>query len=652
MIFTDEFFALNSNFPNDNIVQLVDSNTYRNVNFKKVTQWYDNTVMDDSKTDGVIYRKKGNDYYVRISSNENEYLEKDTMAEMKSLSNTEVLLLKMKIYKGVRLSGYYIKGDTPDPIHYYVSDSTEPDDDGSLITVGTIRLFHQFIKKVDVVYFGAKQDGTTNNTPIFQRAANLKLPLSIRNINSDSYYKFFGKVTLYHSAIGQGLPKLKMTSEVNTKASNIGDKYFEYSIFHVKNKTNRDYIEISGMHLDGSWNGVSNLSEQQAPIVISASNSVKIFNNKIENGLGDCIQITWYEVDKSRTQDYCKDIHVYDNVLLNPRRCNVAVISGVDIIIERNHMEKANDFVAPIDLEMDQWKTQGLMMRNIFVDKNYVYAPACNHAISCLGVLDGVKGISITNNTLICSENRDGHAINLVAGYGIIEDVYCFNNKVKCGSVLNATGFYRVKNLTLQKTSPVERDGEYILAEVGWASDVKIINNYSKVNIPGEQNIICGGHKTANVIIEGNKLESVQYRNIFLVAQNDNVIIQNNDLKFKHHSIDTDPYIHEDELKGEDDSLKVPYCNNVRISTNVFKSTDPLQVAFRAAIENITGFDFANDNILINVIGTVSNQEYISISGSHTTATRKYHGFLGEVRFNRDNKLFEVFKGLNDWQTI
>lgn len=648
MIFTDEFFALNSNFPNDNIVQLVDSNTYRNVNFKKVTQWYDNTVMDDSKADGIIYRKKGNDYYVRISTHENEYLEKDTMAEMKSLSNTEVLLLKMKIYKGVRLSGYYIKGDTPDPIHYYVSGSTEPDDDGSLVTVGTIRLFHQFIKEVDVVYFGAKQDGTTNNTPIFQRAANLKLPLSIRNINSDSYYKFFGKVTLYHSAIGHGLPKLKVTEEINSKSITDFD-YFTYSIFYITKKTSKEYIEISGLHLDGSWDGITDKSEQQALIGIQSSNNIKIFKNRMENVLGDCIQLL--HTKNKHSQEYNKDIHIYDNILLNPRRSNVAVVSGIDIIIERNHMEKSNNYVAPIDLEMDEWVDQGQMMRNIFVDKNYVYAPVCENAISCLGVLDGLKGISITNNTLICSEDN-GRAINLEAGYGLIEDVYCFNNKVKCSLALRVTGYYRVKNVTLQKTSPVEKGGQYVLANIGWADDVKIINNYSKVDTMYVENIICGGYKTANIIIEGNKLESVQFRNILLVSQNDNVVIQKNNLKFRHHSIDTDPYIDPDDLKGDDDSVKVPYCKNVRISTNIFESTDPSQVAFRAAIDGITGFDFANDNILNNVVGTVSNQEYISISGSHTTATRKYHGFLGEVRLNRDSKLFEVFKGLNDWQTI
>lgn len=641
MIFTDEFFASNSNFPNDNIVQLVDSSTYRNVNFKKVTQWYDNTVMDDSKADGVIYRKKGNDYYVRISTNENEYLEKDIMAEMKSLSNTEVLLLKMKTYKGVRLSGYYTKGDTPNPIHYYVSGSTEPDDDGSLVTVGTIRLFHQFIKEVDVAYFGAKQDGITNNTPIFQRAANLKLPLSIRNINSDSYYKFFGKVTLYHSAIGHGLPTLKMTNEVNSKASNNNEGYFVYSIFHIYKKLSKDYIEISGFHLDGSWDGISKLSEQQAPIIISSSNCVKIFNNTIENALGDCIQM--YHTSNSGPQEYCKDIHIYDNVLLNPYRCNVGLISGKDINIERNHMEKTNDHVAAIDLEMDNWVDLGQMMRNIFIDKNYVYAPACKKAISCLGVHDGVKGISITNNTLICSEDA-GQAINMVAGYGLIEDIYCFNNKVKCYQALLLTGFYRVKNVMLQKTSPVEKGGQYILANIGWSDDVKIINNFSKVDTMYTENIMCGGNGTTNILIEGNTLESVQFRNICLVSQNDNVIIQNNNLKFKYHSIDTDPYV--------DNPSITPYCKNVRISTNIFKSTDPLQVAFRAAIENIVGFDFANDNVVENVVGTISNQDLITINASHTTATRKYHGFLGEVKYNTDTKLLEIYKGLNDWQNV
>lgn len=640
MIFTEDFFSPGSNFPSDDVVQLVDSSTYENVNFKKVTLWYDGTLMDDSKADGVIYRKKGNDYYMRIYSHGNEYLEKDTMTEMKNLTHTEVLLLKMNFYKGVRLGGYYIKGDTPAPVTYYLSDSVAPDDEGSLVTAGAVRLFHQFIKEVDVAYFGAKQDGITNNTPIIQRAANLGLPLLIRNVNSGSYYMFDGRVRLFNSVIGSGFPKLKVTDKVNKFEQPVDYKYWRYSIFHIANKTSKEYIEIRGLHLDGSWDGSYTGSEQEAPVIISSSNSVKIFNNKIENALGDCIQIYWYAGEfEPRTQDYCKDIHVYDNTLLNPYRCNVGVISGLDIHIERNYMEKTNNYVVPIDLEMDKWNTSGQLMRNIFVDKNYVYAPACHNAISCLGVLDGVKGISITNNVLVCSET-DGRAINLEAGYGLIEDVYCFNNKVKCSLALRVSGLYRVKNVTLQKTSPLEKDGQYVLANIGWADNVKIINNYSKIDKLFHENIMCGGNATANILIEGNTLESVQYRNICLIAQNDNVIIQNNVLKFKYHSIDT-------EVFGDN-----PYCRNVRISTNTFKSTDSLQVAFRAAIDNITGFDFSNDNILDNVIGSISNQDLITINASHTTATRKYHGFLGEVKFNRDTQVYEVFKGLNTWETI
>uniref|UniRef100_UPI0024E21D12 hypothetical protein n=1 Tax=Chryseobacterium sp. TaxID=1871047 RepID=UPI0024E21D12 len=183
MIFTEDFFAPGSSFPNDDLIQLVDSSTYENVNFKKITHWYDNTPMDDSKADNVVYRKKGNDYYVRIYSNGNEYLEKDTMDEMCNLTDTEILLLEMKFYKGIRLSGYYVKGDTPAPINYYLSASTAPDNKGSLVTSGSIRLFHQFTTEVDVSYFGAKQDNVTDNAPKFQEAANLKLPLSIRNLN-------------------------------------------------------------------------------------------------------------------------------------------------------------------------------------------------------------------------------------------------------------------------------------------------------------------------------------------------------------------------------------------------------------------------------------------------------------------------------------
>lgn len=66
MIYTNDFFVTGSTYPNDSLVQLVDSFTNENVNFKKVTIWHDGTVMNPTKADGIIYRQKDNDYYADV----------------------------------------------------------------------------------------------------------------------------------------------------------------------------------------------------------------------------------------------------------------------------------------------------------------------------------------------------------------------------------------------------------------------------------------------------------------------------------------------------------------------------------------------------------------------------------------------------------
>lgn len=70
MIYTNDFFALGSVYPNDQLVQLVDSFTNENVNFKKVTVGIDGTIITPSNEshliDGIIYRKKGNEYYADV----------------------------------------------------------------------------------------------------------------------------------------------------------------------------------------------------------------------------------------------------------------------------------------------------------------------------------------------------------------------------------------------------------------------------------------------------------------------------------------------------------------------------------------------------------------------------------------------------------
>ncbi|MDR2274865.1 MAG: hypothetical protein LBF27_28410 [Sphingobacterium sp.] len=46
----------------------------------------------------------------------NQFLVKETMADMRGLSAAEITALQNGTYEGVQLLGYYEKGDTPEPI--------------------------------------------------------------------------------------------------------------------------------------------------------------------------------------------------------------------------------------------------------------------------------------------------------------------------------------------------------------------------------------------------------------------------------------------------------------------------------------------------------------------------------------------------------
>ncbi|MBL3549679.1 hypothetical protein [Chryseobacterium sp. KMC2] len=68
MMYTNDFFAVGNSAPNDNLVQLIDSFTGESVTFQKVSTWIDETFLipNDSRVleDEIIYRSRGNDYYV------------------------------------------------------------------------------------------------------------------------------------------------------------------------------------------------------------------------------------------------------------------------------------------------------------------------------------------------------------------------------------------------------------------------------------------------------------------------------------------------------------------------------------------------------------------------------------------------------------
>ena len=141
-----------------------------------VSQYYDGSAMDDSKVDGKIYLKLeelpsgaddsmqqyvGKYFLVNLPNRGETFLEKDAIARdsstpvgnsvLRELSSTEILLLKMKYYKGVKANGYYKNGDTPESIEYYLSSTSSTDNGGSVIEVGDIKLEYNFTGDINCI---------------------------------------------------------------------------------------------------------------------------------------------------------------------------------------------------------------------------------------------------------------------------------------------------------------------------------------------------------------------------------------------------------------------------------------------------------------------------------------------------------------------
>lgn len=113
-----------------------------------------------------------------IMSSGDEFIEKDTVVEFRNISEKEIWAIEQGYYKGVKLNGYHIKGDTPRPIEYYISNTTNEDDGGSIISVEGVKFEHLFTD-IDVRYFGIHNDTELNQESILQKVINKGLTVII-----------------------------------------------------------------------------------------------------------------------------------------------------------------------------------------------------------------------------------------------------------------------------------------------------------------------------------------------------------------------------------------------------------------------------------------------------------------------------------------
>ncbi|MEI2272551.1 hypothetical protein OHD16_10410 [Sphingobacterium sp. ML3W] len=135
----------------------------------------------------------------------NQFLVKETMAAMQGLSAAEITALQNGTYEGVQLLGYYEKGDTPAPIIYsYVNPLTDPDpgpeDGGSIIETGGIKLLHKFVGVVNGEYFGMQPSGGSSNIVIAQKIINYAIDANVERINFPKYFRFqYSRYSIPHN---------------------------------------------------------------------------------------------------------------------------------------------------------------------------------------------------------------------------------------------------------------------------------------------------------------------------------------------------------------------------------------------------------------------------------------------------------------------
>jgi len=182
---------------------------------------------------------------------------------------------------------------------------------------------------IDVRSFGAKGDGNTDDTVSLIRAhdtGNL-----VHYPRPPRFYRITKSIAVSNSVSGDQ-SEIRLTQDGTERTT----------IFTVSTSK---ALTISGLVLDGDYHSGEHGEFSHGIALLGASN-VRITGNTIRNTYGDCI----YVGSRDRRAS-SENISIENNVLLNPRRCGVAIVCGESITVRKNNFQKVSDYVSAIDIE-------------------------------------------------------------------------------------------------------------------------------------------------------------------------------------------------------------------------------------------------------------------------------------------------------------
>ncbi len=208
---------------------------------------------------------------------------------------------------------------------------------------------------VNVVDYGAVGDGSTDDTIAFQSAAASGKPIVVPA--PVSYYKLTGSVTLTNSIVGVGMPEIRMDQSDGSAGKRM---------FLIINY-NGNGLTVNGLYLNGGYS--SGTQEEQAHLVrIVNSKNVYVHNNWLHAPYGDCVYVGSDYIAPS------ENVYIRENILSNPRRCAVAIVSGRKVWVVRNVISDPYPYVAAIDLEPNSTATNSDLVEDVWIEDNEFYS--------------------------------------------------------------------------------------------------------------------------------------------------------------------------------------------------------------------------------------------------------------------------------------
>jgi hypothetical protein len=238
---------------------------------------------------------------------------------------------------------------------------------------------------VDVRSFGAKGDGVTDDSDALARAHNSGA--AVFYPRTDAYYRVTRATKIRGSALSDGAT-LRQIQDGST-----GNSFFEI-------QEESGPVTVAGFALEGQP-GSPKTGEWSMGIVIRGASDVTIKDNIIKNMSGDCIY-----VGPSKTRRPSRNISIVNNQLMNPFRCNIAIVCGEHVTIRENFFRKSNSYVCAIDLEPNRNGSD--FIRNVAIVSN-------TFDVQDRFISAGVNN-RVPNTGLVVTRNR-GRARTFLEGY-------------------------------------------------------------------------------------------------------------------------------------------------------------------------------------------------------------------------------------------